>query len=793
MEKLVLWFDKVGKEDVELVGGKGANLGEMTSIGMPVPPGFVVTAESYKRFLEENKIKPKIHELLDDLDVNNPEALDRASKVCQKLILSSKVPQDVADEIVGNYLKLGDKISSGKGPKFLRLLRKLRRGDPLVAVRSSATSEDSKAASFAGQNETFLDVCGEANLVDAVKRCWASLFVARSIFYRVQNHFDHLKSFIAVVVQAMVPSEVSGVMFSIDPVTNNKSRVVIETVWGLGEYIVQGKVTPDHYEVNKTDLFITDRKFVDQKVMLVRKVGAETKEVKVPKSKQEIRKINDEQIKRLAELSIALEKHYFFPQDSEFAVAHGEVFLVQTRPITTTNSAESGAGSKEMQKLAHEVDEELKVILTGAPASPGVKSGHVKVLKSAAEINKVIPGDILVAEQTNPDYVPAMKKAAAIVTDKGGRTSHAAIVSRELGIPCVVGTDNATKLLKTGDLVTVNGAEGKVFKGAIRENPKPEIRNPKQASEIKNIKEEIKTATKVYMNLAEPELARQMAARNVDGVGLLRAEFMLAGIGIHPKEIIHEHKQKMYIDKLTEQLTEFAQAFYPRPVVYRATDFKTNEYKSLKGGEKYEPHEENPMIGFRGAYRYIVQPEVFQMEIEAIKNVRNKKGFRNLHLMIPFCRTVKELHEVKKLLEKFELRRTPTFKLWMMCEIPANVILLDKFIEEGSPNGEAGIDGISVGSNDLTMLTLGVDRDNENVASEYDELNEAVIDSFERIIKTCNKYKVTCSMCGQAPSDYPELTEKLVELGITSVSVNPDVIERTREIVAAAEKKLINK
>lgn len=761
-----VWFKDIRKEDTVLVGGKGANLGEMTAAGFPVPPGFVVTAQTYLEFLKVNKLDVKIKEILARVNVTKPEDLSQASFQIKHLIKTAPVPSEMGMVIMQDYLQLA------KG----RFLSRLRGKNLAVAVRSSATSEDSKTASFAGQNETFLNIEGEANVVEAVRACWASLFEARSIFYRTEQKVDYFKGAIAVVIQAMVPSEVSGVLFSIDPVTNNKNRIVIEAVWGLGEYIVQGKVTPEHYEVNKSDLTVVERQFVEQSVQLSRESGGKTTETKVPKSRIAKRKLTDDQVVQLAQLAIDLEKHYYFPQDSEFAVAGGKIYLVQTRPITTTNQKAESRNEKEDEKALGK----MEVLVEGAPASPGIKTGPVKILKNAKEISRIVPGDILVAQQTNPDYVPAMKKAGAIVTDKGGRTSHAAIVSRELGIPCVVGTGRATKVLKTGEVVTVNGSEGKVYKGALRiTNNQLPITNQTQKPQNKK---ELKTATKVYVNLAEPDKAKEIAARNCDGVGLLRAEFMLAGIGVHPKKALEDRIQKVFIGKLADQLTTFVEAFYPRPVVYRFTDFKTNEYRSLKGGEKYEPHEENPMIGFRGAYRYLVQPEVFRLELEAIKKVR--ENFKNLWVMVPFCRSVAELAAVKKLINDHGLERSPSFRLWMMCEIPVNVILLDKFIE-------VGLDGISVGSNDLTMLTLGVDRDNENVASEYDERNPAMDLFFEKIIKTCKKYDVTCSMCGQASSDYPELTEKLVEWGITSVSVNPDAIDHTREVVYQAEKKLI--
>lgn len=770
--KNLVWFNEVGKNDVGLVGGKGANLGEMTRIDIPVPPGFIVTAPAYFYFLDVNKLRPKIKNYLESLDVSNPVNLQRSSENVKKLILRSPVPENLAKEIMAYYHKL-------KGHHGLKgLLEK----DPLVAVRSSATAEDLPTASFAGQQATFLDIKGEASVVDAVRSAWASLFEARAIFYREQNHFDHLKIGIAVPVQKMVQSETSGIMFTISPVNNDQKTIVIEAVWGLGELIVQGEVTPDHYEIDKASLKISLKNLAAQTKMMVKNGLSGTKICQVPKKLEAKQKLTDSQILKLAALGVKLEKHYNHPQDIEFAVEKNEIYIVQTRPITTIKTASSQKTSDQSDINIQKDLNKMTLLVEGSPASPGIKSGPVKILKSAKEIGKIVIGDVLVAPQTNPDFVPAMKKAVAIVTDHGGRTSHAAIVSRELGIPAIVGTDNATKKLKTGQVVTVNGSTGKVYKGGIVLPSKP----IGPISQIRNSPGTLKTATKVYVNLAEPEKAMEVAKMNVDGIGLLRAEFIMGQIGVHPKKIIADGKQKVFINNLAENLKAFAQPFYPRPVVYRATDFKTNEYRNLKGGDRFEPQEPNPMLGFRGAYRYIVQPEVFQMEIEAIKIVRNKFGLKNLWVMIPFVRTVMELIEVKSLLHSHGLSRTPSFHLWMMVEIPSNVILLDKFIE-------AGIDGVSIGSNDLTMMILGTDRDNDTVAREFDEKNPAVLWALEKTIKTCQKYKITSSICGQAPSVYPELVEKLVEWGVTSVSVSADAVDHTREIIYQAEKKLANK
>lgn len=747
---LVVWFKDVDKDDIDIVGGKGANLGEMVKAGFPVPNGFIVTSYAYFQFIRENNLTTKIKHLLQTANYDKPDSLNQISNHIKKLILQGTVTEELKKSIFSSYRALGGTFK-----------------DALVAVRSSATAEDLPGASFAGQQETYLNVQGEANVLHAIKEAWGSLFNARAIFYRHEKHFDHFKVGIAIPVQKMVSSEKSGIMFTIDPVTNDKKKVVIEAIFGLGEMIVQGQVTPDHYEVEKESMKIVLKDIATQSVEL-KKVGKLNKEVKLSSNIGKRQKLTDSEIIKLAEIGKKLEKHYYFPQDSEWAIEKNTIYIVQTRPVTTITK----------QRKEAQIDKYTPVILRGAPASPGIASGATKVLLTAKEIDKIQKGEILVAPQTNPDFVPAMKKAAAIVTEMGGRTSHAAIVSRELGIPAIVGAEHATKLLKTGMVVTVNGAKGEVYKGSLVDTNSSSVQSSVLHSKIR-------THTKVYVNLAEPELASRTATLDADGVGLLRAEFMMAQIGVHPKKMIHDGKKQQFIHQLAEGLEAFCSAFNPRPVIYRASDFKTNEYRNLIGGKAYEPIEPNPMLGYRGAYRYINDPEVFKLELEAIKLIRNKKGLKNLWMMIPFVRTVRDLIEVKKIISQAGLYRSPTFRLWMMVEIPANVILLDKFIY-------AGIDGISIGSNDLTMLILGTDRDNSEVAKEFDEKNEAVLWALEHAIKTANKYKITASLCGQAASQYPSLVEKLVEWGITSVSVSPDAVENTRHTILEIEKRLLH-
>jgi len=748
----VVLFKEVDKEDIPLVGGKGANLGEMTRAGFPVPNGFIVTSAAYFHFLEITGIKATIDELLSKCDVSKQNELQETSDKIRHLVMRQEFPEDISEVVLPAYFNMDKGILK----------------HAIVAVRSSATAEDLPDASFAGQQDTYLNVYGEAELVQKIRSCWASLFTPRAIFYRATNKYDHFKVGIAVPVQKMIQSEKSGIMFTLDPVTNDKEKVTIEAIFGLGEMIVQGKVTPDHYEVIKKTMEITSKEVKVQEKKMVKK-HLENRIVILNKEEGGKIKLSDAEIKKLAELGIKLEKHYFFPQDIEWAIENNRVYIVQTRPVTTT-------GKKvDTQKSSHLLTE---LLVKGDPASPGVASGPVKILKSAKEIHKIMLGDVLVAEQTNPDYVPAMKKAGAIVTERGGRTSHAAIVSRELGIPAVVGAPKAMTLLKDRDIITVNGATGEVFKGSIAS--KLSSSQPKEEKKI------LKTATHVYVNLAEPERSGIIAKLPVDGVGLLRAEFMIAGIGTHPKKFIKDKKQSVFINNLASQLEIFCKAFSPRPVIYRATDFKTNEYRNLKGGKEFEPEEPNPMLGFRGAARYIADPEVFSMELEAIKKVRNKMNLRNLHIMIPFVRNPKELQGVKDLLTKNGLIRSSTFKLYLMVEIPSNVIQLDAFID-------VGIDGISIGSNDLTMLLMGTDRDNSEVAHDFNEMDPTVLWAIEKAVKTAVSRKISASICGQAPSDYPELVDKLVSWGITSISVNPDAIYRVRQTIFDAEKKEIGK
>lgn len=755
----ILYFDQIDKNDIELAGGKGANLGEMVKAGLPVPPGFAVTTPAYDYFLKENLLFKKISDILKITDVHDPEQLNSSSKNIQRIIKRGEIPKDLALEIIDSYLKL-----SGR---FMHVY---------VAVRSSATAEDLPQASFAGQQATFLNIKGEANLLVSVRECWASLFTPRAIFYRVQNNISHDKVKISVIVQKMIQSEASGVMFTLDPVTNQKDRIIIEAVWGLGETIVQGLVTPDRYVVQKDTFSILSKKVADQSILLT-KSGIETKEIRTPKKLVGRQKITDSEVITLAKIADKIHRHYYFPQDIEWAKEKaslgrpGKLYIVQTRPVTTIKVKFKIKNSKVIEGT----EQSIMPILTGIPASPGIGTGVVKILKSAKEINKIKRNEVLVAPMTSPDFVPAMKRAVAIITDSGGQTSHAAIVSRELGIPCVVGTTEATTKLSDGLLVSVDGSKGKIFLGS-----KIKIEETTE----KNATEKVlgKTATKLYVNLGEPERAKEIARLNVDGVGLLRAEFMIANIGIHPKEAIKNKTQASFVTKLAEGVRTFCREFDPRPVIYRATDFKTNEYRSLQGGKNWEPEEPNPMLGYRGAFRYIADPEVFMLELRAIKKIR--EDFKNLNLMIPFIRSPQELQIVRRMVASEDLFKDISFKLWMMVELPVNVIMLEDFIK-------IGIDGVSIGSNDLTMLITGTDRDNEQVMEVFDERSPAVLWAIKRTLKICRKYRITSSICGQAPSTFDSFVQTLVKMGITSISVNPDSIDRVRKVIIEAEKSLV--
>ena len=777
---LVMWFEELKKDDVPIVGGKCANLGEMLRAGIPVPPGFAVTAYAYKRFIEETKIAEKIYDILDETikDPKDPKQYEEASRKIRALIESTPIPEYLKKEIIENYRKLCKKTKSK---------------EVFVAVRSSATAEDLPGASFAGQQETFLNVKGEDELLNSVRKCWSSLFTPRAIFYRTQKGFRHEKVLISVAVQRMVNSRSSGVMFTLHPVTGDRSKIVIESVWGLGEAIVSGAVTPDHFEVDKNTFKIVVKNIVKKTVEYVRdpKTG-KTIHAEVPPERQEAPSLTDEEVVELAKIAKKIEEHYGTPQDIEFAVDRDlpfpkNLFIVQSRPETvwSMKEAEAKAESSGSTSVA-----EAEIVLKGLPASPGVYGGKAKVVLSPEEAAKEIQkGDILVTKMTNPDWVPYMRVAGAIVTDEGGMTCHAAIVSRELGIPCIVGAREATKLMKSGETYTVDARSGVIYEGLVEELIKPaEEEKAAAAAGVVMAQAPVVTGTKIYVNISIPDVAEKVAKETqADGVGLLRAEHLMLSVGKHPRLLIEEGGEQKMIDAFAEGIRKVAQAFYPKPVVYRFLDFKPDEFLSLPGGEKYEKEAghvgPNPLIGYRGAFRYIKEPDIFRLECRAIKKVREEYGLKNVWVMVPFVRRVEEFVQAKKIMEEEGLKQGPDFKVWIMVEVPSTVLLIDKFIE-------AGIDGVSFGTNDLTMLILGIDRDDAAVQEIYDERNLAVLRAVSHVIRICRKHGVTTSICGQAPSNYPEVVEFLVKEGATSISVNPDKVIETRNLVAMIERKL---
>lgn len=735
--KFCYWFKEISSKDIAIAGGKGANLGQMTQLGIPVPNGFVVGSDTYSAFLHKTGLQERIQAQLKSLDVHNNKKLAAASHTIKKMILQAYVPVEIADDIKKYYDHL------------------TKAGIKKVAVRSSATAEDLPEASFAGQQETFLNISGGNSVVKAVQQCWASLFEERAIFYRQEQGFDHFKVRIAVPVQLMVQSEISGIMFTINPVTLNDNEIIIEAGYGLGQPIVSGQITPDQYLVDKSTTQILHISINEQEWQLTQKG-----EVVIPATRRLQQKLASELVVQLARHGVVLEKAYGTAQDIEWASSGGELYIVQTRPVTAREV-------RTTKQIA--LGQKKEVLVSGIPASPGTGCGTVRIIKNKSEIGQVRAGEVLVSSFTNPDFVPAMRKVAAIVTDQGGKTSHAAIVSRELRIPCVVGTQNATQLLTKGQQVTVSGESGEVYAGLLKLISKKVVYHTR------------KTATTLYINLADPQSANAAAALNPAGIGLLRNEFMLGQIGKHPKKFIEEGKQNLLVNHLVDGLRRICSNFSNKPVVYRASDLKSNEYATLVGGKKFEQHEENPMLGYRGAARYIGDSEVFALELKAIKEIRTKYKLTNLWLMIPFVRSPHELEQIKKMITKAGLKQSDTFKLWMMVETPENVLNLEEYLK-------LGIDGISIGTNDLTMLTLGVDRDNGRIGYLYNESNKAVIQLMVQAIKTCKKYGVTSSTCGQLASNDMHVVEELVRAGITSLSVNVDALNEVREAVYRVEQ-----
>ena len=746
--------------DVSTVGGKGANLGEMIAAGFPVPPGFVLPIDAYLQFYESNRLGPRIAAELRNVDVDDPASLDRTAAAVRALILSGRVPADLEDAIHRAYEDLS---------KTQTLCRR-------VAVRSSATAEDTAQFSFAGMFESFLNVFGAAGVVDAVKACWASTFSARVLFYRIKQGLP-AEMPVAVIVQRMVNSDKSGVMFTSDPATRDSSRIVIEAAWGLGEVVVQGAVTPDRHVLDKASLAVVMTQIARKEFLLAWDSAshATTRLDLAHDPRASAPVLTSAELTALGELARRAEAHYRAPQDLEFAIEGDAIYLTQSRPITTLQPATAESSPPP--------DVSTKPVVHGLGASPGTAVGAVRVLMSPSEESAMRAGEVLVTRMTSPDWVPIMRRAAAIVTDAGGMTSHAAIVARELGLPCIVGAHDATRALVTGTVVTVDGAAGTVSIGRVAPDVPATSTTRSRASKA-SARGALITATKLYVNLAEPERAGEIAARDVDGVGLLRAEFMMleALDHMHPRAFLAQHSGDDFVQRMSDGLRTFARAFAPRPVIYRAMDFRSNEFRNLTGGADHEPVEANPMIGYRGCQRYIREPDLFALELRALADVRAE--FENLHLMIPFVRTPAELAACLRLVDASVLGGDAHLERWIMAEVPSVVYRLPEY-------AALGITGVSIGSNDLTQLMLGVDRDSELFGAGYDERDAAVLDAIRSIIAACRELGLTCSICGQAPSIHPEYAATLVRLGIDSISVNVDAIDHTRHNIAIAEQSLI--
>ena len=744
-------FEDLNKSDIGIAGGKGANLGELTQAGIPVPPGFVVTAETYQKFMEDSGINDKVLDILDQIDINDTKALQAAAEEIKSIIIETPIPDDMVMFIKEAYNQLCQRVGED---------------DTDVAIRSSATAEDLPEASFAGQQDTFLHVSGDEEVIEYIRKCWASLFEARAIFYREENDFEHSKVLIAVVVQKMAIADKAGVMFTVNPSTGEEIAL-IEGSWGLGEAVVSGDVTPDNYQVDKANNEIINVTISDKKVMYTNDESGTSVKVNVPENLRMERVLSDDELIELTEMGKRVQAHYGEPMDTEWAFEREHLFLLQARPITTLGDeapADDGDAGVEGE-----------VLVRGLGASPGIATGNVKIVLDIDELDKIEEGDVMVTTMTTPDMVPAMRRASGIVTDEGGVTCHASIISRELGIPCVVGTGDATKTLKENTGVTLDGKKGLVFEGIS------EAKEEAPVAQAVAAEAPILTVTEVKANVSMPEAAERAAATGADGVGLLRTEHLMLTAGIHPGKFIADGREDELINTIAENVQIVADAFYPKPVWYRTLDAPTDEFITLEGGEN-EPEEHNPMLGWRGIRRELDQPEILKCEFKAIKKL-HEQGYTNIGIMIPLSQSPSELIQAKALCSEVRLEPHKDVDFGMMVEIPAAALTVEDYLA-------IGVDFVSLGTNDLTQYTLAVDRNNEFVAKHYTEEHPAVMKLIERTIKKCAEAGVTCSICGQAGS-VPHIVEKLVKFGITSVSSNADAVAEVRKTVARAEQKII--
>lgn len=764
-------FAQLGRDDVAYAGGKGANLGELAAAGLPVPDGFVVGAPAYAAFCAQTGLRERLAALLDGVDAEDTVALQAASAAARELVDQTPMPEPLRREIRSRYEQLADGGEGGEGTLP-------------VAVRSSATAEDTADTSFAGMNETFLNIRGGDAVIDAVRRCWRSLFGARTIYYRGMNGFAQADMDIAVVVQRQVNSTRAGVMFTVNPATGDRTELVIEGSFGLGEAVVSGSVSPDRYVVEKATLAIRRREVHHKDLVIEYSPDGGTRRRALSEQEAVRPVLTDEEVVAVAALGQRIEEHYGSPQDTEWAFdPDGALWMLQSRPITTLHDGDAaGVGVSSSASAA----EPQTVLLRGLGGAPGSASGAARVLTSLADAASLHDGDVLVTHMTSPDWLPLLRRAAAVVTDSGGMTCHAAIVSRELGIPCVVGTGEATRKLRDGEIVTVDATRGVVLEGARASVPKGEPTTAASDGQgASAVRAAAVTGTQILVNLSEPSQVARVKDLPVDGVGLLRAELMVleALAGDHPRTMLEEGRGDEFVARMAEGLTTFAAGFAPRPVTYRTIDFRTNEFSGLRGGERFEPHESNPMIGYRGALRYTREPDVFALELAALRQVWDA-GLRNLHVMLPFVRSTRELSRCRELIAQSGLLDLAGFELWVMAEVPSVLFNLREY-------AALGVTGISIGSNDLTQLLLGADRDNEVLAETFDERDPAVTAYLRELIPRARGLGLRTSICGQAPSVHPEYAELLVRAGIDAISVSVDVVDRTRALVAAAEQRVL--
>ena len=752
----VEFFRNLGKDDIPVAGGKGANLGELTNAGIPVPPGFVITSETYHKFITKTGIEDKIIEMLDGLDINDTQQLNKVSDDIKELIITTEIPDDLQRVIIEAYNALCLDVDIE---------------DAVVAIRSSATAEDLPDASFAGQQETYLNIAGVEDVLINVRKCWASLFEARAIFYRVENDFDHSEVLIAVVVQQMVDSEKAGVMFTAEPSTGEE-QMLIEGAWGLGEGVVSGTVTPDTCRYDKESDEILSYKINSKKTMFKKdpETGA-TVQVEVPEDMVDKRVLSNSDIDKLTNLGRKIQKHYNAPMDTEWGIEGGNVYMLQARPITTLDNIDEEFNNQSLD------DSERVIITRGLGASPGLVSGTVKIIKDLDGRDKIHDGAVLVTTMTTPDMVPAMKRANGIITDEGGVTCHAAIISRELGIPCVSGTGEATSVLEENTKVTIDGKKGLVYEGELSASKEEQTQNAAPVAAAAPLV----TVTDVKVNVSMAEAAQKAYATGADGVGLLRTEHMMLATGTVPYKYIDEGREDELVNILVENILKVVDVFYPKTVWYRTLDAPTDEFKTLEGGEN-EPDEANPMLGWRGIRRELDQPDILKAEFKAIKKL-HEEGYTNIGVMLPLLHKPEELRQAKEIARSVGLEPHKDVDFGMMVETPAAAIIIEDFIEEG-------LDFVSFGTNDLTQYTLALDRNNELVAKHYTEAHPAVLKLLVSVIEKCNKAGVTTSICGQAGSK-PEIVEKLVEAGIDSISANTDAVETIRKLVAKVEKKIM--